>query len=301
MVKIFSDPGHVGDDSGASGNGLKEKDLTLDISKRVKKYLDDHYTGHRIKMSRTSDATVSLSERTNEANNWGADFFLSIHINSGGGTGYEDYIYNQLDDSSETAKLRDTIHSEIVKQLDDVMNRGKKKGNLHVLRESKMSAMLSENMFIDTKSDADKLKSSSFLNKIAKGHMIGLAKALDLKEKSQSDGGLKETYIVKKGDSLSQIARDHHTTVDTLMEINNISDPDFIKPGQELKVTEPSSHDKSLKVGQTVTLKKSADKFTTGESIADYAKGKTYEILQVKLDRVLLDEIMSWVKKSDIQ
>src|SRR5690625_3525365 len=203
MVKIFIDPGHGGNDSGTSGNGLKEKDLTLDISKRIKNYLDDHYTGHQVKMSRTSDATVSLSARTNEANNWGADFFLSIHINAGGGTGYEDYIYNGLSNSSKTAKLRDSIHSEIIKQLDGVTDRGKKKGNLHVLRESKMPAMLSENMFIDKKADADKLKSSSFLDKIAKGHAVGLAKALGLKKKSQSDDESKEKSNKK---SISQMA-----------------------------------------------------------------------------------------------
>src|SRR5690625_6586239 len=117
MIKIFIDPGHGGDDSGATGNGLKEKDLTLDISKRIKNYLDDHYTGHRIKMSRTGDATGSLSERPNEANNGGADFFLSILINSAGGTGIKDNIYNQLDDASVTVKLLVTIHSEIVKKL----------------------------------------------------------------------------------------------------------------------------------------------------------------------------------------
>lgn len=62
-----------------------------------------------------------------------------------------------------------------------------------------------------------------------------------------------------------------------------------------------SSSKNTLKKGQTVTLKKSAKKFATGETIASFAKGKKYKILQVKSDRVLLDEIMSWVKKSDVQ
>lgn len=55
------------------------------------------------------------------------------------------------------------------------------------------------------------------------------------------------------------------------------------------------------KVGQTVTLKKTAKTFATGQSIAEHAKGKKYKILQVKTDRVLLDGIMSWMKRSDIQ
>src|SRR5690625_4573912 len=144
MTKIYIDPGHGGNDPGAVGNGLREKDLTLDIAKRIRTYLNNNYSGHTIRMSRTTDKTMSLKQRTDDANRWGADYFLSVHINAGGGTGYEDYIYNQLANSSKTAKLRDTIHAEIVKAIGSVENRGKKKANFHVLRESKMSAMLSE-------------------------------------------------------------------------------------------------------------------------------------------------------------
>ncbi|MBO1003346.1 N-acetylmuramoyl-L-alanine amidase [Pseudogracilibacillus auburnensis] len=183
MIKIFIDPGHGGSDLGAVGNGLREKDVTLNISKRIRKYVNDHFEGHSIRMSRSDDQTVSLSQRTTLANNWGADVFVSVHVNAGGGTGYEDFIHRSLSNTSSTAKLRDIIHAEIVKQV-DWRNRGKKKANFAVLRTSKMSAMLTENGFIDTKADADKLKSSAFLNRIAKGHGEGIAKAFNLKRKS---------------------------------------------------------------------------------------------------------------------
>lgn len=188
MVKIYIDAGHGGSDSGATANGLQEKNLTLDIAKRLRDYLNSNFTGHTIRMSRTTDQTKSLKQRTDEANNWGADFFLSIHINAGGGTGYEDYIHNSLSDTSQTARLRNTIHAENVKEQSFWPNRGKKKANFHVLRESRMSAMLSENGFIDTKTDADKLRKVSYLNKIAKGHAEGLAKAFNLKRKSNTGG-----------------------------------------------------------------------------------------------------------------
>lgn len=183
MAKIFIDPGHGGSDPGATGNGLREKDLTLDIAKRIQKYLNDNFTGHQIKLSRTNDKYLALSERANMANSWGADFFLSVHINAGGGTGYEDYIYNGLSNSSSTAKLRDTIHAEIVKEQSFWSNRGKKKANFAVLRLTKMSGILTENGFIDTKADADKLKSNAYLNRIAKGHAEGIARAFKLKRK----------------------------------------------------------------------------------------------------------------------
>lgn len=85
MVKIFIDPGHGGSDSGASGNGLQEKHVTLQIALALRTILLDEYQNVSVQLSRTSDQTVSLTQRTNAANSWGADFFLSIHINAYGG------------------------------------------------------------------------------------------------------------------------------------------------------------------------------------------------------------------------
>lgn len=85
MVKIFIDPGHGGTDPGAVGNGLQEKNLTLQIATRVKNILLAEYNNVTILMSRTGDTFPTLQDRTNQANAWGADFFLSIHINAGGG------------------------------------------------------------------------------------------------------------------------------------------------------------------------------------------------------------------------
>src|SRR5690625_2896257 len=183
MVKIFIDPGHGGKDAGAEANNLREKDVTLDISKRIKRYLDHHYDGHTTRLSRTKDTTLTLSERTNDANQWGADYFLSIHINAGGGTGYEDYIFDGHV-SNRTISMRNTIHREVIKQMKHVTNRGKKRANLHVVRESTMSSMLGEVLFIDTKQDAQKLKDGTFKDNVAKGYSIGLAKALSLQKDS---------------------------------------------------------------------------------------------------------------------
>lgn len=181
MVKLYLDVGHGGSDPGAVGNGLKEKDLTLKISKKINDLLKD-YEGITVKMSRSTDKTLSLKQRTDEVNKWGADLLLSIHINAGGGTGFESFIYNGSV-SSNTVKYRDTIHNEIMKQLKGIRDRGKKRANFHMLRESKMPAILTENMFIDTKKDADQLKKQSFINKIAQGHVNGIVKLFNLKKK----------------------------------------------------------------------------------------------------------------------
>ena len=380
MVKLYIDAGHGGNDSGASGNGLKEKDLTLSIIKRIKKYLDNHYSGHTTKLSRTNDKTLSLSQRTNEANSWGADYFLSIHINSGGGTGYEDYIYSG-EVQKRTISIRDTMHTEVVKQIPEVTNRGKKRANLHVTRESHMPAVLTENLFIDTKKDADKLKDGSFLDRLAKGHAIGLAKAFNLKSKSGASSkpssskptqssrlnktnsnnelglvdwmkskGMDSSYSnrkklaaqygisnysgtaaqnnkllsklklgkpTRKGDQTTNSIVDYLKSINAdssfsnrrkLAEkygINNYSGTSAqnIKLLNAMRQGGASSKKTAttLKVGDTVTLKDSASHFATGESILSSVKGKKYNILQIKSDRVLLDKIMSWVKKSDVQ
>lgn len=192
MVKLYLDFGHGGNDPGAVGNGLKEKDLTLKIGKKINSLLKE-YEGITVKMSRSTDKTLSLKQRTDEANKWGADLFLSVHINAGGGTGFESFIYNGTV-SSNTVKYRGIIHDEIMKLLKNVRDRGKKKKNLHVLRESKMSALLTENMFIDTKSDSNKLKKQSFINDVAKGHVNGIVKLFNLKKIKKSSKHKNNTF-----------------------------------------------------------------------------------------------------------
>lgn len=197
-AKIFIDPGHGGTDPGATGYGLREKDLTLKISLKIRDILNAEYTGHTIRMSRTTDKTITLKQRTDMANAWNADYLLSVHINAGGGTGYESYIYNKLSNSSRAAVIRNQIHAEIMKAIGKVTDRGKKTANFHMLRESNMPAMLSENLFIDTKSDADKLKSDAFLNQLARGHAVGLAKALGLTRKPTNNPNREEPKVPEK-------------------------------------------------------------------------------------------------------
>ncbi|WP_281202689.1 N-acetylmuramoyl-L-alanine amidase [Cytobacillus kochii] len=182
MAKIFIDAGHGGNDPGAVGNGLREKDLTLTIAKRVGAILANDYKGATIKYSRTNDKSLSLKQRTDAANAWGADLFVSVHINAGGGTGYEDYVYTTV--GAGTQKFQDAIHSEIMKRIDGVRDRGKKRANYHVLRESRMPAVLTESLFIDKAADAAKLKQASFIEAVAQGHAAGIAKAFKLAKKS---------------------------------------------------------------------------------------------------------------------
>lgn len=186
MFKLYLDPGHGGTDSGAIGNGLLEKDLTLDIALRIRSLLLNNYENVDVKMSRETDVFVSLTERTNAANTWQANYFLSIHINSADSNsakGYEDFIYNGLTDSSQTATYQNILHEEITK-INELFDRGKKKADFHVLRESYMPALLTENGFITNVEDATNLKDANWRQKVAEGHANGLARAFNLTKKS---------------------------------------------------------------------------------------------------------------------
>src|SRR5690625_7641297 len=99
MVNIYIDPGHGGNDPGAQAKGWKEKDVTLEISNQIHEYLQE-YQDVSGKRSRTGDQTVSFTARTNEANAWRAHYFLSTHMNAGGGQACEDYMQQNLSNQS---------------------------------------------------------------------------------------------------------------------------------------------------------------------------------------------------------
>lgn len=151
MNKVFIDAGHGGHDSGALGNKSKEKDNCLNIVVALGKKLKEQ--GYTVKQSRTTDKFLSLTERTNMANDWDADIFISVHNNSGASsaTGFESYIYNG-GVSTQTKNLQTNVHDAIARSI-GTPNRGKKSANLAVVRQTKMSAVLIEYAFITNKQD----------------------------------------------------------------------------------------------------------------------------------------------------
>ncbi|MDV2883848.1 N-acetylmuramoyl-L-alanine amidase [Alkalihalophilus pseudofirmus] len=183
MVKIFIDPGHGGTDPGAVGNGLQEKNLTLAISRQIRDMLLNEYSGVEVRMSRDSDVTIGLSPRAAAANNWGADYFVSVHINAGGGTGFESFIHSSLPARSQ--QLQRIVHPDIMTQL-SVTDRGQKNANFAVLRETNMPAILTETLFIDRVADANLLKDPAFLTRAARGHVNGIVRAFNLQRKQGS-------------------------------------------------------------------------------------------------------------------
>ncbi|MFN2748126.1 N-acetylmuramoyl-L-alanine amidase [Bacillus sp. z60-18] len=181
MKKVWLDAGHGGKDPGAAANGLKEKDLVLTMVKHAKSYLEANYKGVEVKLTRSTDVFYELSERADMANRWNADLFVSIHVNAGGGTGFETYRYPGT--KGDTLKLQETLHKEILatmKGYGQIADRGLKQKDLAVLRETHMPAVLTENLFIDRKEDAERLKDSGFVKAVGEAHARGIAKYLGL-------------------------------------------------------------------------------------------------------------------------
>ncbi|MEU6076238.1 N-acetylmuramoyl-L-alanine amidase [Micromonospora sp. NPDC047074] len=180
LPKVYIDPGHGGTDPGAVGNGLQEKALTLDISLQLRSILLANWAVD-VRMSRTTDITRSLAYRTDDANAWGANLLVSVHINSGGGTGFESYRYPTAD--SATVNLHNAVHSRVIsgmRSVSGVTDRGLKSANFHMLRESAMPAVLTENLFIDSVADSALLKRADFITATARGHAQGIAAYLGL-------------------------------------------------------------------------------------------------------------------------
>lgn len=184
MKKVWIDAGHGGKDPGASANGLKEKDIVLTVSLGVKQRLEAEYEGVQVQLSRSTDVFLELKERTDAANKAGADLLVSIHCNAGGGAGgFESFRYTGA--SAASRSLQNVLHTEIMAALKPfgVIERGQKAANLHMCRESKMPAVLTENLFIDVASDAAKLKRQEVIEALIVGHVAGIAKYLGLQRK----------------------------------------------------------------------------------------------------------------------
>lgn len=167
MLKIYDDAGHGGTDPGAVGHGIKEADVTLAVAIQVADHLRRHDL--EVKMSRMDNSSKSLKARTDEANAWGANAYVSIHCNAAASpeaNGFE--VWHTIHVSrSKGDELARAIVSWL-DQLTPLTNRGarSKAGSsgqdyYHVIRETKMPAVIVECGFVSSSKDAAYLRSAS--------------------------------------------------------------------------------------------------------------------------------------------
>jgi len=180
-VRLMLDAGHIpGKDPGAVANGLQEADLTGDLVDRIATKLTA-YDVEVLQAPRTS-----LADRSVAANKANVNYFLSIHVNAGGGTGFESFIHPAA--GQKTKQYQETVHDAVVGFMAgyDLPDRGMKQKNFQVLRETAMSALLLECGFIDNPKDAELLKDDAFLNGLTNSITAGLVLALKLRRRKES-------------------------------------------------------------------------------------------------------------------
>lgn len=169
---VYIDAGHGGEDSGAVGNGLFEKDINLAVSKQVTDKLKAE--GAHPVASRSDDHFLTLEDRVAKASANHADLFVSIHVNSGVASASGTETYFQSDYEGENSRrLAADIQSKLVSSL-QTRDRGVKESDFYVITYSQMPSVLAELGFITNSSDADKLGSEQYQQKAADAIVDGI-------------------------------------------------------------------------------------------------------------------------------
>jgi N-acetylmuramoyl-L-alanine amidase len=155
--------------------------------------LFSRYEGVDIMLTHAVDHDVPLKERTDKANAWKADLFVSIHANAAGdgwwnaAQGIETFVYETRPPAA--VALANAVQRQLVKATGRP-NRGVKSANFHVLRETKMPAILVECGFMTNREEAELLKSDSYRRKCAEAIVAGIVETYGLRPQQLVQPGL---------------------------------------------------------------------------------------------------------------
>lgn len=221
--KVVIDAGHGGSDSGAIGNGIIEKNLTLDISKYMYDRLKE--LGVPVKLTRNSDVDLPASERPqrvlDQYGNGKDVIVISNHINAGGAEGAE-VIYALRNKDTLAKKILDELEKQgqlVRKYYQRRLPRDYNKDYYYMLRNTpNTEALIVEYGFLDNTSDANKLKNN--YKKYAEAVVKAITEYAGYKYVPLAGS---DYYVVKKGDTLWSIARAYGLTVDKLKSLNNLT------------------------------------------------------------------------------
>ena len=195
---IVLDPGHGGRDPGAPHGDLIEKDINLDISRRVRTRLEKR--GQRVVMTRSGDHQVELVERAAMANRYKNVLFVSIHQNGAitkGAGGVETFftwpkpssvmnrqrdLYKLPEDAQHederSRMLAERVHQAFC-QTTGATDRGVKNKSLSVTRNVHGPSILVECGFLTNKEDAERIRSDRYRDRISDGIAAGIMTYVD--------------------------------------------------------------------------------------------------------------------------
>lgn len=233
---ILLDAGHGGTDGGTVGAmgsmGPTEKTVNLDLTLRTQKALEE--MGAKVVLVRSSDVYYTLNERVALIRRIKPDLSISIHGNAMGITSnYAQssgfltfYSYNNLQDAAGV--LNRSISETMGYPLRTI-----RKANLSLTRVTACPAVLLESAFLTNPDDYEYLLKSSNREKLAQAIAAGVKEYMEgvaVYEQAEV------TYTVKKGDTLSSIARAHGVTVEALAKKNQITNVNVIHTGAVLSI-----------------------------------------------------------------
>lgn len=191
---IFLDPGHGGQDSGAFYYNVAEKDLNMQIYRKLRAKLEE--LGYKVLTSRDSDIDVDfVTERSRMVNKTNSDIFISIHFNATGNTyskasgiqtySYRDepdypskinpYWHNHPDRMSESKRLAAAIHSSLLAET-GAKDAGLLESSFAVLRETAKPAVLLELGYMDNFTENQQIRDSHYQDKLVAGIVKGIQK-----------------------------------------------------------------------------------------------------------------------------
>lgn len=191
---IFLDPGHGGQDSGAFYYNVAEKDLNMQIYRKLRTKLEE--LGYKVLTSRDSDIDVDfVTERSRMVNKTNSDIFISIHFNATGNTyskasgiqtySYRDepdypskinqYWHNHPDRMSESKRLAAAIHSSLLAET-GAKDAGLLESSFAVLRETAKPAVLLELGYMDNFTENQQIRDSHYQDKLVAGIVKGIQK-----------------------------------------------------------------------------------------------------------------------------
>ena len=191
---IFLDPGHGGRDSGAYYYNIAEKDLNMQVYRKLRKKLEE--LGYKVLTSRDSDIDVDfITERSRMVNKTNSDIFISIHFNATSSaysksSGIQTYSYsdepdypskinpywhNHPDRMSESKRLAAAIHSSLLAET-GAKDAGLLERSFAVLRETAKPAVLLELGYMDNFAENQQIRDSHYQDKLVAGIVKGIQK-----------------------------------------------------------------------------------------------------------------------------
>ena len=169
-ITVVIDAGHGGyDRGGIPGQRVSEKDMTLDVARRLRSVLAA--SGYRVVMTRDSDVFVPLGTRCAIANAYRNALFVCVHFNSAtrrGASGIETYFY-----SRDSLALASAIHHYVTGGAPSE-NRGVRRRGYYVLRRTNIPAVLVECGFLTNPTEASYAQTASYRQKLAEAIATGV-------------------------------------------------------------------------------------------------------------------------------